>query len=112
MFSRAIVLRGSMTPTRWRRFLEHCAKAMGMTSAGKPAVWKYPTEGGKGGVGYTICLPITESFLVLDTWSDFDGAYLFIASCKRFALSRVSEMAMEFGLDVEDVGSPVTLGLR
>jgi hypothetical protein len=29
-------------------------------------------------------LPITESFLALDTWSDHDGAYLFVCSCRPF----------------------------
>lgn len=111
MFSRAIVVRGCLTLTKWRAFLASCAKSMGMTPAGKAAVWRYPVDG-KGGNGYTIMQPITESFIALDTWPDHDGAYLFIASCRKFAVAHVTETALLFGLDVDDIGAPVTLRLR
>jgi hypothetical protein len=112
MHSRAIVLRGRMPVTRWRRFLVKCAEAMGMTPAGKPAIWKYPTEGGKGGSGHTICLPITDSFLVIDEWPDFDGAYLFINSCRRFTPSQLRETIALFGLEEQDFSPPLTLRIE
>jgi hypothetical protein len=111
MHSRCLVLRGALTLRKWRAFLVACAKAMGMEPAGAAAHWKYPTVGGKGGVGHTLCQPITESFLVIDTWEKFDGAYLFIASCRKFAISRVTETALRFGLDVDDIAAPATLRL-
>lgn len=108
MRSRAIVLKGTLAPHEWRHFLKKCTKAMGMAPAGKAATWKYPTADGKGGVGFTIVQPITESFLALDAWPDFDGAYLMVASCRKFAISKITETALLFGLDVDDVGPPVT----
>lgn len=110
MYSRAIVLRGRLTVTRWRRFLIECAKAMNMTPAGEAACWGYPLNG-KGGKGYTLCQPITESFLVLDSWPDHDGAYLFIASCRRFAPSKIRETIIRFGLEHDAISSPSTLRL-
>lgn len=74
---------GELTPERWLDFLTEIAPAIGMTPVYKPAVWTYPC-GDKGGVGQTLVQPITESFIVLDTWPDHKGAYLFVCSCKRF----------------------------
>lgn len=111
MYSRAIVLRGRMPVERWRRFLVACAKAMNMEAAGPPAQWKYPTGGGKGGNGYTLCQPITESFLALDTWPDHDGAYLFIASCRHFAPAQLREPIIRFGLECDQISDPVVMRL-
>lgn len=112
MYSRMIVLKGRLTVSKWRAFLNDCTKSMGMEAAGKAAHWAYPTHGGKGGKGHTVVQPITESFLALDTWPDHDGAYLLIASCKRFAISRVTETAILFGLDVDGCSPPVTMRLK
>lgn len=84
MYFQGLVLRGALDARGWRRFLATCATDLGMTPAGEPATWTYPTDEGAGGSGLTIVQPITESFLALDTWSDRGGAYLFICSCKRF----------------------------
>lgn len=84
MFAQNIVLNGRLSEQDWRAFLADFTKSVGMTTAGEAAVWRYPTSEGKGGVGMTICQPITESFIVIDTWPDHDGAYLHFASCVRF----------------------------
>ena len=94
-----VVLRGSMTDQRWLAFLHAVAEAIGMSAVAAPAVWTYPVDG-KGGNGQTCVLPITESFLVLDTWLDHDGAYLFVCSCKAFIPSEIDAVAEEFGLQV------------
>lgn len=111
MFSGALVLRGHLSIHRWRQFLLACTEAMGMSPAGPPAQWEYPTGGGKGGTGHTICQPITESFLALDTWPDHDGAYLFIASCRKWSQMQLVEPINLFGLSVENVQQPTTLRL-
>jgi S-adenosylmethionine/arginine decarboxylase-like enzyme len=61
-----------------------------MTPVHKATKYQYPVEG-KGGVGFTIFQPITESFMALDAWPDHDGAYLFICSCKDFDKEKVVE---------------------
>lgn len=99
MHSCGIVLRGTLTELRWIELLEAVASAIGMSAVGKPKVWTYPFEG-KGGSGQTIVLPISESFLALDTWSDHSGAYLLVCSCRSYLTSEIDKAAMAFGLEV------------
>lgn len=93
-----IVLRGELPVTEWQHFLKDVTKKIGMSAVGEGAVCSYPLPNGKGGIGHSIFLPITESFLVLDTWSDHNGAFLFICSCKSFGLFAIEEVAKEYGL--------------
>ncbi len=97
MHSLGAVLQGSLTGERWVEFLHAVAAAIGMTAVGEPAIWNYPVDG-KGGTGQTLCLPITESFLALDTWSDHRGAYLFVCSCRSYFSADIDKVATEFGL--------------
>lgn len=92
-----VVLRGQLPEERWKQFLHEVALAIGMSAVGSPAVWTYPLHG-KGGTGQTIFLPITESFLALDTWSDHDGAYLLVCSCRSFFRQDIDVVARLFGL--------------
>lgn len=98
MHAGGFVLKGQLPESEWRAFLYAVASAIDMEAVGDPAVWVYPIEGGKGGKGQTIVLPITESFLALDTWSDHDGAYLFVCSCRFYYVSHIHKVAREFGL--------------
>lgn len=111
IFTQNVVLRGSLSEHQWREFLISAVQALGMTPSGSPAVWKYPTEDGKGGTGMTACQPLTESFIVLDTWSDHDGAYLHISSCKQFDVTNLVAPAREFHLGVDFMGRAETLRL-
>ncbi len=105
MHCAGIVLNGTLTAERWIELLHAIAKAIGMSAVEKPAVWSYPTVSGAGGTGMTIVLPITESFLALDTWSDHDAAYLFVCSCRNFFTKDVDDVAKAFGLGVRvDIG--------
>ena len=105
MFSQNFVLRGRLEADEWRAFLGACMTAMGMNAAGYPAAWRYPTDDGKGGHGMTICAPMTESFLVVDTWPDHDGAYLHISSCVRFDPSSLIAPVRSAGLEIGFVGA-------
>jgi hypothetical protein len=111
MYAQNIVLRGRLSDHNWREFLIRAVKAIGMTPSGEPAVWRYPTEAGKGGNGITICQPLTESFAVLDTWSDHDGAYLHLASCIAFNVAALVEPAREFCLAADFIGKAEMLRL-
>jgi S-adenosylmethionine/arginine decarboxylase-like enzyme len=97
----AVALRGAMDEARWREFLTAMTAAIGMNPVGEPATWTYPIDG-LGGTGQTIVLPITESFLALDTWPDHGGAYLVICSCKPITASTVYRTVFAFGLDLGD----------
>lgn len=100
MHAFGVVLRGQLDEDRWTRFLHALAEAIGMSAVSPPAVWTYPMHG-KGGVGQTFVLPITESFLALDTWSDHQGAYLFVCSCRAFDPFAVDRVASDFDLAAE-----------
>ena len=115
MHFRGMALHGTvaryMTEAIWKRFLIDAANGMGMTPAGKAACWRYPLMG-KGGVGYTIVQPITESFLVLDTWPDHAGAYLFVCSCKPFEAETLAEVLQAYNLrQGQAIGAPDALEL-
>lgn len=104
MHSLGVVLRGKPSlgvgrkqETCWLAFLHSVAEAIGMSAVDTPAVWTYPVNG-KGGVGQTIVLPITESFLALDTWPDHRGAYLFVCSCRPFDRFVVDRTARSWGM--------------
>ena len=99
MHSCGIVLHGTMLIARWIDFLNAVTKAIGMSAIGEPQVWTYPIEG-KGGAGQTIVLPISESFLALDTWFDHRGAYLFVCSCRPYFTADIDKVATEFGLNL------------
>jgi hypothetical protein len=111
MHSQSLVLRGRLTSEDWKAFLAECAKAMGMTPVCDAVVWEYPIEG-KGGSGITAFQPIVESFIALDTWSSHDGAYLFIASCRKFDVSQLVKPIQRFALWLDDSGAPITLRLK
>lgn len=101
MHCAGIVLKGTLTDAvRWIELLEAIAEAIGMSAVEEPKVWSYPTANGSGGVGMTIVLPITESFLALDTWSDHDAAYLFVCSCRLFHTADIDKVAQTFSLKV------------
>ena len=110
MYAQNIVLRGCLDESEWLSFLSACAEAMNMSAAGIPGVWRYPVDG-KGGTGVTIVQPITESFLVVDTWPDHDGAYMHVASCKRFSIEDIAETILKFGLAMDFAGRIDTLHL-
>lgn len=101
MHSCGIVLKGFLSEDSWKAVIHACVDAIGMTTSGDAAIWRYPTEGGDGGVGITICQPLVESFIVLDVWTDHDGAYLFICSCRPYFTADIDKAAQSFGLRVE-----------
>lgn len=101
MYLRAVVLRGKLEQAQWMAFLRELTSRLGMNAAGLPALWHYPLPGGQGGVGQTIVQPITESFLAVDTWPDFDGAYLVVCSCKPVVVGAIQRAARACGLTVD-----------
>lgn len=103
MHSYGVALHGILTEARWTELLHEVALRIGMSAVGKPAIWTYPLEG-KGGVGQTIMLPITESFLALDTWPDHRGAFLLVCSCRNYFGKDIDAVVAEFGLSV--LGGP------
>lgn len=101
MHCAGIVLHGHLSADGWLDMLCQITEAIGMAPVGEAKIWSYPTEDGKGGSGQTFVLPISESFLALDTWSDHNGAYLFVCSCRGYATKDIDDVARRFGLRIE-----------
>lgn len=111
MFVRGMVLHGKAEAVNWRRFLLDATKALGMSPVARTASWKFPLHGA-GGNGRTIIQPITESFLVIDTWPDHRGAYLLICSCKPFEPKCLEPVLTLYSLRLgQSIGEPAMLEL-
>jgi hypothetical protein len=115
MFVRGMVLHSALTwmmsAADWRQFLVDATKALGMSPVARTASWKFPLHGA-GGTGLTIIQPITESFLVIDTWPDHRGAYLFICSCKPFEPKCLEPVFALYSLRLgQSIGEPAMLEL-
>lgn len=111
MHSQSLVLRGRLSDGDWKLFLAKCTEAMGMRPVCEATVWNYPIDG-RGGFGMTAFQPLTESFIAVDTWPDHDGAYLFVASCRKFDVARLADTIREFALRLNDSSAPCTLKLN
>ena len=97
---------GTVAPDRLSHVLSQTVALVGMSTGGMEAkVWAYPLPDGKGGVGETAMQPLTESFLVFDTWPSLSHrgkaipkVYVVLASCKPFSLDAVGAyLAKEIG---------------
>lgn len=99
MHCHSFSLAGVLSETNWKDFLAELTAAIDMNAAGSPAVWQYPLNGA-GGTGATIVQPITDSFLIVDTWPDHKGAYLFVCSCRAFDHRTIKRVLKQWSLTV------------
>jgi hypothetical protein len=107
----AFTIRGNITVENCGELLSRIVDDIGMTLAHGSTVVSYPVEG-KGGVGFTVFVPITESFLILDAWPQAKKphAYLVIGSCKRFTDKAVINAILEAGYEVSDNLAQILFG--
>jgi hypothetical protein len=75
---------------------------LGMNKVHEPTFYKYPVNG-QGGFGFTFIQPISESFIAIDSWSDFEGVYLLICSCKTVNLNKVSKKVRKLGFRIKQI---------
>jgi len=101
MHTRGTTLKGSLSTEQWHDFVKQATAAIGMEAVGVPGFWQYPVNE-KGGVGFTLVQPITESFVCLDTWSDHNGAYLFICSCRPIRAAKLRQVIADFHLVIHN----------
>ena len=92
-------VRGPVDQPMAERLLADLALNMEVSPVHSPTIYCYPS-GGKGGTGFTLIQPITESFLAVDAWPDHGGAYLVLASCKWFDVDVVERVLNLLGLTV------------
>ena len=95
----AISLTGNVGSIIGMDLINSLISKIGMTKAPGESLCRYPLNNGKGGFGYTYFQPITESFMIIDSWPDLNGAYLFICSCMPFDVKPVFEALKEFNLE-------------
>jgi hypothetical protein len=76
-------------------------KVTSMNTGGiRPSVYRFPTPGGKGGVGFTHIQPIVESFIVTDWWDDHGHFFYVFGSCKSYEFSWVKRTLEDSGLEI------------
>ncbi len=95
----ALPLRGDITQSLCLSLTKTITKKIGVKMVKGKSICIYPV-GGKGGYGFTYFQPFTESFLAWDIWSNLNGAYLVICSCKPFWISSVVKVLRSAGLTV------------
>lgn len=90
---------------RWQAhpLIKDIIDALEMSPAPGSTMCTYPVpETGKGGIGFTLFQPITDSFLAIDAWPLLDGFYVVIASCKPFLTADVWKVIAAHGYTVAD----------
>jgi S-adenosylmethionine/arginine decarboxylase-like enzyme len=95
----AFAVRGTVDEERAKQIIDSIIETIGVSRAHTAITYPYPIDG-KGGTGFTVLQPITESFLAVDSWPDHGGAYVVIASCKWFEVELVRETLQGLGLHI------------
>ena len=97
-----MTLKGDASMKCCVELVNELVEALGMNKVHEPTFYKYPVDG-CGGFGFTYIFPITESFIAVDSWSDFKGMYLIICSCKTVPLNKVSKKIRASGYKIKQV---------
>lgn len=91
-------IKGNIDEEVGERLVEMLVEAIGMNTVPGKSMCKYPVNN-KGGVGFTLFQPITESFIALDAWPEIGGAYLIICSCMKFSLRAVLDVTEKLSFE-------------
>ena len=83
------------------KLIDEIIKVLGMHKVHEPTCYKYPVNG-NGGMGFSFIQPITESFIAFDSWTEFDGAYLILCSCKTINISKVKKKIRACGYRIKE----------
>ena len=75
-------------------------RVLEMTPIEHTHTWRYPINDYKGGEGFTYAQPITESMVLVDSYTHIPAAYIIVRSCKPFDAQKVAELLEGMGLDV------------
>lgn len=97
-----LTIKGDSSKKSCVNLVEEIIVALKMHKVHKPIFYDYPIND-KGGVGYTYISPISESFVLIDVWSDFKGAYLILCSCKTICLNRISKKIRSCGYRIKQI---------
>ena len=84
----SFAVRGAINRKVAKVLIDRLVAVCGVHYVHTPVVYPYPADG-KGGTGFTMLQPITESFLAVDAWPDHGGAYVVVASCQWFNIEAV-----------------------
>lgn len=101
LFVNVISVTGVVSVRAGKELVQKIMEKIDMHPAHSAILYEYPVDG-KGGVGFTLIQPITESFIAFDSWPDLNGAYLVICSCLEFAHEEIKVIIEKFGLTLKD----------
>lgn len=68
----------------------------------EPFLHEYPIDNDKGGVGYTLYQPITESFITIDVYTELYGGYVLVSSCEPYFNEQITKTLEAYGLTIVD----------
>ena len=92
-----LAVKGKVSESVGADMVEELVSVLGMSKAPGSSLCKYPVDG-KGGSGYTMFQPITESFIAFDSWPDLSGGYLVICSCGSLDITSVLNVVANYEL--------------
>lgn len=95
----AISFTGRVSQALCEKITEEIVNKIGLQCIPGLIRYSYPYEG-KGGSGYTLIQPITESMVTWDIWTDLLGGYLIIVSCKKFYKEIVLDIVKKHKLKI------------
>jgi|GEM_PF-6131126 len=75
--------RGWMSHERMSEIVDFLIRSIGMEPGRECRIDHYPYKG-KGGAGYTLYQPLTDSWAVADIYTDLNQTKFTLASCKPF----------------------------
>jgi hypothetical protein len=100
MYAQDVFLRGKLSIHGWHAFVGECARSLSMTPTGDPLCGGYPIAEGSEIESVVLFQPTREGFLAIDARPD-DGAYLHIASRRKFDSPAITGPVRMFGLGVD-----------
>jgi hypothetical protein len=95
-------VKGDVCPAICGKLVDEIVDKMGMQTIPGRIMYSYPFYDGSGGKGFTLIQPITESFIAIDQWEDFSGAYVFVVSCVIFDIETLLSIIKSYGLIILD----------
>ena len=98
----ALTLKGDSGAPAAIELVDSVVDVLGMHKVHKPTWYHYPVND-TGGKGFTYIQPITESFIAFDSWSDFNGGYLIMCSCRTINLNKVCKRIRALGYKIKQM---------
>lgn len=99
LFLAAFSVKGKLSKSVCEKLTDTIVSSIKLQCIPGRIFYSYPYDG-SGGNGFTLIQPITESFIAIDQWEDFNGGYIIICSCKFFESKDIGNILKEYNLKI------------